>query len=123
MLLRDTLKAGVMLLILTMPCLSMAEPAATTVGGGDMAQCEAELETLQLAARAATDRAASANRLLAELEQCQNDAGGAEPAGKCENLQFEYHNQASDVELELRQLGERLKAVQLACGYDFDLRR
>ena len=122
---RKSLAGGTMLLIFLIHASAIAEEfGATHSGAGDMRVCEDELDALQLVARDATNRAGSANRMFIELDHCKNhpdDHAIKDQLDDCENLKFEYKNEAADVEIELRNIEMRLKAVQLACGFDFSL--
>ena len=125
--LHNTLISCASILFLCLPLASQAQLIDSALSGTeDMQRCEDELDALQLAVRSARQRAASANRVYADLDQCRNSADGdglKDASGQCDNLKWDYQNETGDLELEFRQLAAQLESVQLACGIEFNLKR
>ena len=107
------------------PGLSIAEEfGATKSGLGDMRSCEDALDGLQISAADANNKAAAANRKFIEVDHCVNHPDDREIKNQfddCDNLKWEYQNEMSDVDLEIRNVEAQLNKVQSACGYDFML--
>ncbi len=111
------------LLLLIFTGFSMADDIGSSrIGTGDINRCAEDLDALQLSVREATNQAEKANLKHDDKLHCNVEPEHRNAQGEnCDATVQAYQDAVVDLDLELKNVENQLKVVQLACGYEFVL--
>lgn len=95
---------------------------AAETGMINIETCTDDLENLQLLTSDASEQAIKTNRTFSEKEECKNHIDEHEHGQEaCDNLETDYQSDVFELRDDLRELENRLRAIQRSCGFDFIL--